>query len=460
MDMTVIGLILIGVVGMFYVVFTWGSTKKTGGTTTKKTTTAKPTTKPHESSTSNIEKKKEEVQRKDMFKFIEFDRIVDDMILQEKESKYTMVIQCKGINYDLMSEIEQIAVEEGFITFLNTLKSPIQIYVQARAINLKTSLDMYKSRVDDINQKFAESTESLKKLSDNINTSDNEIREASIQRERYANIAEYAQDITRYVEKLSLNKHMLQRKFYIVISYYKSEVNATAEFSKTELHDICYRELYTRAQSIIGALQACSVSSKVLTSNELAELLYISYNRDDEKLLDVKTALDSGFYRMYSTTKDVQEKKREILEKEIQEEAMNRVEQAIKLAIANGIIKTEDQMVEEFENSTDIEAIKILEETDIAEGEKKKIQQVIVDQHNRNLEERQKQRELKQNSKKVEEAPESVQNTEDVKIDLPKEEIKKETSSINKPEEIKFDLQKEEISKVTSSTNKPEDSIV
>lgn len=429
MDITVIGLILIGVFGIFYVVFTWGNTKKTGDKKDKSVAV-----KSNSATTKSVsnDKKKAEVQRKDIFKFIEFDKIVDDMILQEKESKYTMVIQCKGINYDLMSEIEQIAVEEGFITFLNTLKSPIQIYVQARAINLKNSLDMYKSKVDDINHKFAESTDKLKKLSDNINASDNELREAQLQREKFSNIAEYAQDITRYVEKLSLNKHMLQRKFYIVISYFKSEVNTTAEFSKDELHDICYRELFTRAQSIIGALQACSVSSKILTSNELAELLYISYNRDDEKLLDVKTALDSGFYRMYSTSKDVQEKRREVLEKQIQDEAMSRVEQAIKLAIANGIIKSEDEMTEEYENNVDIEALKIIENTDISEGEKKNLQQVIVEQHNKGVDERQKERELKNKKASDEEdAPEAKEDKQEQN-----EKTNKNDSSTNKSDDL------------------------
>lgn len=431
MDITVIGLILIGVFGIFYVVFTWGNGKTTGD---KKDKSAPAKSTSVATKEASKDSKKAEIQRKDIFKFIEFDKIVDDMIMQEKESKYTMVIQCKGINYDLMSEIEQIAVEEGFITFLNTLKSPIQIYVQARAINLKTSLDMYKGKVDDINQKFAESTEKLKKLSDNINVSDNELREAQLQREKFSNIAEYAQDITRYVEKLSLNKHMLQRKFYIVISYFKSEVNTTAEFSKDELHDICYRELFTRAQSIIGALQACSVSAKILTSNELAELLYISYNRDDEKLLDVKTALDSGFYRMYSTSKDVQEKRREVLEKQIQDEAMNRVEQAIKLAIANGIIKSEDEMTEEYENSVDIEALKIIENTDISEAEKKNLQKVIVEQHNKGVDERQKEREQKK-IKESDEKEDAPENKDEVKEEQ-SEKVNKDNSSTSKPDDL------------------------
>jgi hypothetical protein len=388
MDITVIGLIVMGVFGIFYAVFTWkgsaDSKTKHSGNNSKIT----PNKTGDFNKAASVKKNNlSDVQRKDMFNFINFEKIMDDMILQEKGNKYTMVIQCKGINYDLMSEVEQLAVEEGFITFLNTLKSPIQLYVQARTIDLKTSLNIYKSKVNELNQKLVDSDDKVRKLSDNINTSENELREANVQRERLLNISEYAQDITRYVERLSLNKHLLQRKFYIILSYYKSDVNSTANFSQEEIHDICYRELYTRAQSIIGGLQACSVSSKVLNSNELAELLYISYNRDDEKLLDIKTALDSGFYRMYSTTKDIQDKKRESMQKIIQEEAMRRVEDAIRQAIDNGIIKSKDETVEEFENEADIAAVKVLEDTNIKPEDKRKIQEIIVENHNKGVEE-------------------------------------------------------------------------
>ena len=72
--------------------------------------------------------------------FMEFDRIEDNMIEEKNGAKYVMVIECQGINYDLMSEVEKNAVEEGFIQFLNTIRHPVQIYTQTRTINLDSSL--------------------------------------------------------------------------------------------------------------------------------------------------------------------------------------------------------------------------------------------------------------------------------------------------------------------------------
>ena len=41
--------------------------------------------------------------------FMEFEKIEDNMIIQ-KNGKYLMVVECQGINYDLMSEMEKVAV--------------------------------------------------------------------------------------------------------------------------------------------------------------------------------------------------------------------------------------------------------------------------------------------------------------------------------------------------------------
>ena len=75
--------------------------------------------------------------------FMDFDDIKDNMIIQKNGKRLVMVIQCQGINYDLMSGVEKVGVEQGFIQFLNTLTRPIQIYIQSRKVNLEESLDNY-----------------------------------------------------------------------------------------------------------------------------------------------------------------------------------------------------------------------------------------------------------------------------------------------------------------------------
>ena len=45
-----------------------------------------------------------------IYKFMEFDEVLDNMIVRKGRKQYVMVIECKGINYDLLSEDEKNAV--------------------------------------------------------------------------------------------------------------------------------------------------------------------------------------------------------------------------------------------------------------------------------------------------------------------------------------------------------------
>ena len=49
--------------------------------------------------------------KQSIFKFMDFDTVRDNMIIQRNGARYLMVIECQGINYDLMSGVEKTGVE-------------------------------------------------------------------------------------------------------------------------------------------------------------------------------------------------------------------------------------------------------------------------------------------------------------------------------------------------------------
>ena len=90
-----------------------------------------------------------------IYKFMEFDEVLDNMIVRKGRKQYVMVIECKGINYDLLSEDEKNAVESGFIEFLNTLRFSIQLYVQTRKLNFEDLIQNYHERIHDVDNQIA-----------------------------------------------------------------------------------------------------------------------------------------------------------------------------------------------------------------------------------------------------------------------------------------------------------------
>lgn len=254
--------------------------------------------------------------RESIFEFMEFDEIVDNMIVRKNGTQYIMILQCNGVNYDLMSEQEKISVEEGFVQFLNTLRFPIQLYIQSRTLNLRDIIEEYKARVDNLTVEIDKIDAKIAQAKAQGNRALKEKLE--FEKRRKINILEYGIDITDYVEKLSSNRNVLQQRTYVVVSYYSAEIGGGLDkYSKEEIYNMCFAELYTRCQNIASALGTSQITSQILDSEQLAELLYVAYNRDEAELLQLSKSLDAQYDSLYSSGKDVLKKKQEKIDQEI-----------------------------------------------------------------------------------------------------------------------------------------------
>lgn len=283
--------------------------------------------------------------------FMDFEKIEDNMIIQKK-GKFLMVVECQGINYDLMSEAEQVSVEQGFITFLNTLRYPIQLYIQTRTINLERSIDGYKERLAEIDRKYLSVQDEYEKTLKAKESTVAEIERVKYELVKQKNLKEYTEDIIRDIERQSLNRSILNKRYYVIIPCYQSEIEA-GDFDKSEVKNMAFSELYTRARAVINALFSCQVIGKVLNSEELTELLYIAYNRDESDLFWMEKIKQAGFDELYSTAPDVIDKKLKLLDKKIEDESVSLANKKIgevrreKEIKAMEIEKNQDKLVKE-----------------------------------------------------------------------------------------------------------------
>ena len=318
-------------------------------------------------------------------KILDFDEIKDDMIIRKNGQQYIMVIQCKGINYDLLSEEEKESVERGFVEFLNTIRFPIQLYVQTRSLNLRKTIDAYKEKVNVI----ADEIKSLQKQRAEYLRTGNQkqVEMTDFEIRRKENVLEYGQDISNYIGRMSFNQNVLQQKTYVVVSYFKSELGNIANYSKDEIINMVFTELYTRAETLIRSLGSAQVSGRILDSEELTELLYIAYNRDEEQIYQLDRALDAQYDALYSTSKDVLQKQRERIDNQLEDMAVDLASES--LLKADDILKDREKLnnelrertieiIEEYKNqlSPDLynETKKIIEEQTAQEEKKAKVE--------------------------------------------------------------------------------------
>ena len=263
-----------------------------------------------------------------VFDFMEFDKIEDNMIIQKKGNKYIMVVECQGINYDLMSEVEKNGVEEGFIQFLNTIRYPIQIYTQTRTINLEGSIQTYKEKVKVIEDTLEKQELQYKDMVSSGRYSKEQLDKAYYTLTKQRNLAEYGKDIIYTTEKMSLNKNVLNKKYYVVVPYYPEDVE-NANLDKEEIKNMAFSELYTRSQSILRTLAVCGINGKILSSNDLVDLLYVAYNRDEQETYGLDRAMQAGYDELYSTAPDVFDKKMKALDEKIEQEAFKKANEKV-----------------------------------------------------------------------------------------------------------------------------------
>ena len=280
-----------------------------------------------------------------MSKFLAFDEIVDSMIVRKNGTQYVMVIQCKGINFDLLGEEEKLAVENGFTQFLNTLRFPVQLYIQTRSLNLKDSIEQYNEKVNEVKDDIVKLDAQIRR--EKANGRLDLVRRLEFDRRRKLNILEYGMDITKYVARMSQNRNVLQQNTYVVVSYYTAEFGGEIEnYSREEINNIAFSELYTRAQTLIRTLSSSGVSGRVINSEELAELLYIAYNRDDSELINIKRSVEAQYDSLYKTAKDVLDKQKEMIEEKVEKEAVDLTANSI--TRADKIIKLRQENKEEI----------------------------------------------------------------------------------------------------------------
>ena len=341
--------------------------------------------KENESEKNSKKTKNSMVETVQVEEFMEFDRIEDNMIIQKDKFKYIMIIECQGVNYDLMSGIEKNGVEEGFVQFLNTLKHPVQLYIQTRTINLEGSLTTYRSKVNKIKEELYRREQEYQMIMADDKATTEMKQKALFALTRQRNLYEYGTDIIRDTEQMSKNSNILNKKYYIVIPYYVSELGEE-EFNDYEIKNIAFSELYTRSQAIIRALSSCSVNGKILSSKELVELLYIAYNRDQEEIYSLENALASQYDKLYVTGEDVYKKRIRELDNQIEREAIEKAKKNIDIAKN----ELEEQITEKEANMDDLinEMAKI-----ILDGNRNYIDEEIIDKAIENIDNETKEKE-------------------------------------------------------------------
>lgn len=190
---------------------------------------------------------------------------VRDGIVIMNDGSFRAVIACQSINFDLMSPEEREAVEFSYQGFLNSLYFPIQIFVRSSKVDMRP---------------YIEKLDKIRTEHDNML------------------LALLMEDYIAFMNDITMQTNIMDKRFYIVIPYFKSaDAQAAVQATKGFLTNIFGKkeekvvineqtleagktELRNRIQAVMAGLQQCGVQSVPLDTQELIELYYDAYNPD------------------------------------------------------------------------------------------------------------------------------------------------------------------------------------
>lgn len=202
--------------------------------------------------------------------YMTISEIRDDAVIM-KDGTLRAVLLVSSINFALKSEDEQNAIISGYVSFLNSLDTTLQIVVQSRKLNL----DNYLLAIKKAEQ---EQTNDLLKLQ----------------------TAEYR----KYISELVELGDIMSKKFYVVI-YFNPAFSKKRNFwqrsgdivSPTKLIKLTqkefikrHKELFISIDKIASGLSSMGLRSSVLNTQSLIELFYNTYNpsiSETQKIADI-----------------------------------------------------------------------------------------------------------------------------------------------------------------------------
>lgn len=171
-------------------------------------------------------------------KFIEIHDIVDNIVLLS-QGFACLVIEVQATNFSLLSQEEQNVKVFSYSSLLNSLSFPIQVFIRSKKIDISSY---------------------LRQLDDEFAKSQNQLLRPQIKLYK------------DFVQELIKVNSVLDKKFYIVISYSGLEGGSAKN------------KLSAKAESLHAQLKRMNLLAKTLNYEDLVKLFHEIYNGDFEQI--------------------------------------------------------------------------------------------------------------------------------------------------------------------------------
>lgn len=179
--------------------------------------------------------------------------IHDDLVIL-KDGSAAVILNTSAVNFDLLSEIEQMAIIDAFAAMLNSLSFAIQIVIRSKRLDISTYLES-------LNVIESKQTNPL--------------------------LAGLMKSYRNFIETTTRENEVLDKQFFIVIQVSYLEIGFSGDTEKNI--DKALTILLPRRDHIIRQLNRIGLTATQLNNEDLTKLFYDIYNETQIEIPDIQT---------------------------------------------------------------------------------------------------------------------------------------------------------------------------
>ena len=224
--------------------------------------------------------------RKDAKDFLDFEDIVDDMVVTNHHRTFIAAFKCRGFNLGTASSVQVASTLQGYLSFINTIKTPITYRQYFIPMSLDSTKSMYNNKYDEIEQKLFHLVQDYDELLEALNlvrgidiVQEGEMQKRLIKLQEDISNMEWRKDHLKdqidFMNRMFKEDavHPSAEEAYLVEWSYNSN-DYSIELSEEEIHKKAIQELDNLCNNMISTLGGSNVSAYRCKTNELIEMFY------------------------------------------------------------------------------------------------------------------------------------------------------------------------------------------
>lgn len=244
----------------------------------------------------NVTKSKQDeaIDEEDVDFFMDFVADISEFenhMIRYEDDTFVLFSEAHPVNYYLLSNQEQEAIDIKIESWLATLEFNTRVYIQS---------------------KFVDLTDPVRKMTSTMKGAKDLTPETIL----------YGQEVIDNIDTWQRSRPRYEQKRYIIYPY-KVDISTITADTEEELEekivDKAFNELYRRYNASRNLLYKAKINVEMLTKDKMIELLYVSLNRRKALKARFQDLIENENFSLYSTA-ETTERKLELLKQVIAEE--------------------------------------------------------------------------------------------------------------------------------------------